>query len=769
MSVAWLSLFVAGCAAAPVVPPPRVAVLYSDYGDYRHRDQYDGVLAELGWPYVKVENTAWADLVRRLDEYDLVLGTPLYNYSHVQDLAADRDTLTRWLDAGGAMILTDVNYPAHVDWLRGLGEKWAVGIAGSGGQEGKPARILDPGHPLLSWPHRWQPRGMWAEMRPGARWQVLATNEQGGALLAAADVGKGYLALYSQWPLDRQQLSNAWEWLRMRRTGAFVRDFAGWDDIHPGPCRAELAVVRTAADATTSVRWVIEQPDGQIAAATATVPAGPALSPLALAVELTQRGRHRVWLELAGGGAEYRSAPTEVDVPERFVARVTSPVYRNLLLLDATARVGCEVTAWPYGEAGGGVTLRATLRAGERAVAEQEVAAPERDGERVALDLPCGAATPGDLELMIEARHEGGVVWRTARKLRALRPGAGQVMLGPALETYVDGEPFFPVGIYHVPVEAFDRVRSMGFNCLQAWGNDAASARAALDAAGARGLKVILEMSGLLRGRYQPDKLTEVVRACRDHPALLAWYPVDEPSGEQLNWCADAYQILQREDPYHPVYLADCNPATFAISALATDILIIDPYPIPHGPVSTVAGWMVAAQEGAAGRRAVWLAPQLFNWAAYRDRPEEGRAPSPDEEWSMVAQGLIYGAKGVIYYPWDDTKCGLVHEPELLEAVPQINALLAAIGREVASAPRTLLVGRGQDAVQPAEEQHAALFSGEKRYLLATNTAPETASLELLLAGERLRSLRDAQTWPIQDGRATLVLAPLQTLVAVVE
>lgn len=290
------------------------------------------------------------------------------------------------------------------------------------------------------------------------------------------------------------------------------------------------------------------------------------------------------------------------------------------------------------------------------------------------------------------------------------------VVLGPNLEARLEGRPFMPVGIYHINPKFYGKARAMGFNCVQAWGTTVEGARKALDEAQKHGLKVVLEMSTLLRGRYQREKFEAIVRACKGHPALLAWYPVDEPNETQFEWCLDAYRICRSLDPDHPVYLVICVPRLFEKFADALDILAIDPYPVPHAPINTVAKWMHAAQEAVKGRKAVWLIPQLHNTAAYRD-PKRGRAPTPEEVRCMVYQGLVYGAKGIVYYTWDDGVTGLVHEPPLMEAIPNLNRELLTLAPLILTARRTLLRGFPAD-----ENWHVALFSGEKAVVLATNT-----------------------------------------------
>ena len=59
LSLCGLCLTLAALAA----DAPRVALLHGSYGNFRHRDDYDGVMRELGWKLEKVENKDFLDYV----------------------------------------------------------------------------------------------------------------------------------------------------------------------------------------------------------------------------------------------------------------------------------------------------------------------------------------------------------------------------------------------------------------------------------------------------------------------------------------------------------------------------------------------------------------------------------------------------------------------------------------------------------------------------------------------------------------------------------
>lgn len=769
-----MAVLVACVCCVPAQAPegaPRVALIYSDYGDFRHRDDYDGRMGGLGWPMDKYENTQFADLAAKLGQYDLVIGSALYNYANVQDFSQYRDQMIAFMERGGAFVFTDVNYAVHVDWLNGFGDGYGVAIEACE-HAGTPAGPTEPDHPLMNLPGKWSPTSSWTHMTVGPEWRVLARCPHGRDLWALSDFGKGFLWLSSFWPLSETQLRDLWEYLRMRRAGVEITAAKGLEDLHPGVCRAEVSFRELAEEAEAPVvSWCVLQPDGQVAQATGRTVAREGGFVGRFELKLDQRGKYASWLRIARDGRRlYESTPVQVEVPDLIEAELLRPAYREALYLSAAPReLRVRVTPYPYGEDLRDTELSVSGRQGTKTVAQVRSRLSRNPGARQDVCCEMIGLEPGTLEVRAVVTKGERVLWRKRWHVDVIAAREPQVALGDRLQTYVDGEPFFPIGMYHIGEASYDRARKMGINCVQVWGGSVEQALKNLDTAGEHGLKVILEMSPLLRGEYKPELFREVVRACRDHPALLAWYPVDEPSGEQYEWCLDAYGICREEDPHHPVYLVMCNPPEFRRFAATTDVLAIDPYPIPAAPLKMVASWCRAAADALEERRAFWLIPQLHNPAAYGGDASKGRGPTPQEEWCMVAQGLIYGAKGIVYYPWDDTRCGLVHEPALMEELPRINRFLAQWGNTLAASQGVLLAGLGLERDPEASDGvHAAVFEGDSPLLVATNVGPDAVETQISFDRRytRARSLLDEREWQLEDWAIRLRLEPAEVVAA---
>lgn len=750
-------------AATAASSTPRVALVYSDFGNYRHRDDYDTTFEHLRWRVEEFENTEFEELARSLESFDLVLCGALYNYGNPQDLARFAPSLRAFLRRGGGLIITDANYGPHVDWLASVRPDLAAAAVGCQAQAGD-VSLSAPCHPLLSYPHTWRPRPMWSHLDLGPGWRVLAADADGGAVLAVAGEGLGAIWLSSNWALPGDCLENAWEWLRMRRSGVEVTELRGMEELRPGLSRARLSLMSTDDEVRhVALAWHAALPGERAIGCRRQAQVGPRqVTPVEMALPITRRGLATTWFTLRSEGGVYESPRLERLVPELVAVSVLRPAYRGTVVLsEPQPRVVIAATVYPASEDTEDLVLEATVQIDGTPGRTVRVDLPSHYGASTEVAVPVDGITPGAFGIHLAALRGRAVVWRGSLSLQAVTGNRG-VILGGGLDTRVHGEPFFPIGIYHVPLGSLAEARRMGFNCVQAWGGSPEEARASLDMAERHGMKVILEMSALVRGGLQPERLRRVVEAVRDHPALLCWYPVDEPNSGMLDDCVNAYRICYELGAGHPVYLVLCDPNLFGAYAEALDVLAIDPYPVPGAPVSMVAAWMRSAQDSTGAQRAVWLIPQLHNPAAYGGDPTQGRAPTAEEEWCMVFQGLVYGAKGIVYYPWDDGACGLVHEPPLLEALPRINAFLAEHGTSLAASQRVLVCGLG--GITESADTHAALFSGARTLLLATNTAAEPRRIALDLPSTTGRSLLDERHWVLTGGTLEVELAPLEVL-----
>ncbi|NLO07409.1 MAG: hypothetical protein GX131_16390 [candidate division WS1 bacterium] len=207
-----------------------------------------------------------------------------------------------------------------------------------------------------------------------------------------------------------------------------------------------------------------------------------------------------------------------------------------------------------------------------------------------------------------------------------------------------------------------------------------------------------VQISTYITGYYEPNVPREelaalaerVVNRYRDHPALLAWYIVDEPRPE-LDILRDHWlwgkQIIEALDPQHPVMSAFNNAKSVAMYAPYAAVMQIDWYPIGRGefagdyPAVTNAAMCEIAWANGAER--VWFIPQAY--ADVRKR----RLPTAAELRLMTWQPLACGATGILFYShqsrpvWHPWGGSWAINDILLRRTGEIGAEVERLSREV--------------------------------------------------------------------------------------
>eukprot|EP00939_MAST-03C_sp_MAST-3C-sp1_P000398 g398.t1 len=139
------------------------------------------------------------------------------------------------------------------------------------------------------------------------------------------------------------------------------------------------------------------------------------------------------------------------------------------------------------------------------------------------------------------------------------------------------------------------------------------------------------------------NNLTAIVERFKSHPALFAWYLADEPDGQGIDpsLLKPKYDLIKKIDPAHPISMVFCaGGAANFLDAL--DFIMVDPYPIPNGPASSITS---AVDQVRALGKPVMMVPQAFGGGeAWR------RTPTGAEERLMTYLSVIHGAVGVQYF-----------------------------------------------------------------------------------------------------------------------
>jgi hypothetical protein len=231
----------------------------------------------------------------------------------------------------------------------------------------------------------------------------------------------------------------------------------------------------------------------------------------------------------------------------------------------------------------------------------------------------------------------------------------------------VNGRQFFPFGFYcYSPVYPTlpEEEAVKGFNMISPYQKilpeTLPERKAYMDRCAQLGMKVHFNLLSVCGGGGVGSKieglsdsrkrelLIKEIKTFMDHPALLAWYISDEPTGNKVSpeTLEEIYKAVKQTDPWHPVSVVFMAPFLSSKKyAAAVDIVMADPYPVPDSPVSMVGEVTGKLKKEFRGEKPVWIVPQAFGGGEHW-----GREPSIQEIRSMTYQSIINGATGIQYF-----------------------------------------------------------------------------------------------------------------------
>ncbi len=194
------------------------------------------------------------------------------------------------------------------------------------------------------------------------------------------------------------------------------------------------------------------------------------------------------------------------------------------------------------------------------------------------------------------------------------------------------------------------------------------------DEIASHGLKVLFPLYGRCAGHpLQIETTKKLVNDLKDHPALIGWMMVDEPSmharpagdvqtyTEMLEHLETAYTIVRSLDPVHPIYNIETNgvPNSYDRSFQYVDIAAIDPYPTYEDETYYTYNRMSMAVDAVFDEKQVWN----LGYGATQN-PEY--VPDADALRMQSYNALWAGGSGIGYYASE------VFSPTLIEIYKHI-------------------------------------------------------------------------------------------------
>jgi hypothetical protein len=255
----------------------------------------------------------------------------------------------------------------------------------------------------------------------------------------------------------------------------------------------------------------------------------------------------------------------------------------------------------------------------------------------------------------------------------------------------------------------------------------------------------------------EAQALRERVGALKGHPGVFAWYMADEPELRPAlpERCRRIYEVVAREDPFHPCIMLNDTIEGIYKYADGGDILMPDPYPcfikggLAAQPIEKVSNFVKAAVEAGKGRKAAWVTPQAFNYGDYGRKNQRG--PTLVELRNELYQAVVAGAKGFLWYTYSQ----VANYPELNIGMPWLSFEAADLKDAILADPDATTTVK-VEAPKP-EHIHASVrrVKGDI-YLFAVNTATEAQDVTLRLEPapkqDRLQVVSESRTVPLTKG-----------------
>ena len=680
LAVILLALWMVGHVSPPAgAAPVRAAYMYCDWpdGNAAFKDEFDQAFAALGWQVTKFENTQAKELSEQLGNFDIVVGGGVSNYSHTQEFQPYAAQWQAFLQDGGVVVATDASYGAiNNSWIGSLDPAFRTTSALCSAHTRPSAETaavqFATGDPLLNMPEDLQAglvaKTNWAhldELGPG--WTIAIKCSDDKPVLVYRTVGKGllvvtsYLRFMGAGAASTDLLQNTMAVAKMRQQGLQVLNLA-----RPRPSLGRNRVtirLRNVLDLPTKIGAVLSLTGKTPLPPVRVVQTLPAQTEgeLVLDYDIPVRGEQRGMLELAKDGQVLLSIPHNLIVPELVMVDVRSR-HQYAHYGTVTARI---TLAPELAEHLNGLSVELRL-VGEESSGTLVVVKPT--GLQFEQPVQLAGLAPGNYQLVATLTQDTTTLGR-ADTIVLLHPEP-TVKFNNQGVCYVRGEPFFPLGMYHVAwganreqmLQCVQDLADAGLNTVHTSCTDLDVYQEVLDKAQTLGMHVITEgLRATSPGLQRFDS----------HPAVLAWNSGDEPDIANVSpvQVGDHVDAIRDVDPNHLVYTTVANPELLDRYAPYVDVFSNDPYPLTSGNTNTVAVANATAKARAAvgPGRALWMVPQCFGYAK-----GPWVIPTPAQERSMTYQALIEGANGLIWYTYDDTQFKVLDHPELWAMMKQL-------------------------------------------------------------------------------------------------
>ncbi|MFA4902748.1 MAG: hypothetical protein WC600_08385 [Desulfobaccales bacterium] len=228
--------------------------------------------------------------------------------------------------------------------------------------------------------------------------------------------------------------------------------------------------------------------------------------------------------------------------------------------------------------------------------------------------------------------------------------GAPSLRINPVKQTKRQPESvrlpaFFPVGIYGAGPDDLPAIRAAGFNAIQSYDSRPGIITRLAALSANQGLKYLANM------RYYQESLSKHLGG---QPDLLGFYVEDEPEGRSVPpvKLGELSEALKKDHPGVLTAVAMLRPQMVKDYRDAADIFMIDPYPVPHMPMTWLSDCIEEAARSVSKER-LWAVIQAFGgekWA------KDGwpRRPLKVETRCLTYLAVVHGVHGIFYFSYPE-------------------------------------------------------------------------------------------------------------------
>lgn len=368
--------------------------------------------------------------------------------------------------------------------------------------------------------------------------------------------------------------------------------------------------------------------------------------------------------------------------------------------------------------------------------------------------------------------------------IRKLAPGKNEVVIGADRNMYVNGNNFFfirlgsgrfpavtwPFGMHDV---ADYYLKRTGLSVMFPLYMD--GVKAFLDECQKKGIKGVCRIDCIgtwirLKDeakfrKYWQDELKKL-KAIKDHPALIGYYPYDEPAwnGFPERMMKYTYNSLKELDPYHPVFLVEAPrgmPENWKPYAQYCDIFGIDVYPVgspkhsglPEKGMRCVGEYTKLCYETMKNHGTVEMVLQGFSWGNAKQTPAERKKlpyPTRDEFRFMSFDALLHGAVNLGYYAHRN------YDPAFEKVMYEELCLMSRIHQA------KLWGGEGRKDFPASSGVMTALYSWKADcYIVVHNRSDKPGYVDLKISNGQLYQLEYGKSIPVSQGKINI--PPLST------